>query len=60
MDRVAVRLSQIPPATHVRAGDAIHLCAASWAGFSEEWTNDRHMLAAAAALGLRGPSRSVT
>jgi predicted nucleic acid-binding protein len=56
MDRVAQRLAQVPPATLVRAGDAIHLCAASEAGFPDVWTNDRHMLGAAAAFGLRGRS----
>jgi len=56
MDRVAVRLSQIPQTTYVRAGDAIHLCAASEAGFSDIWTNDRHLLGAAAVFGLHGRS----
>ncbi|HET6282185.1 MAG TPA: type II toxin-antitoxin system VapC family toxin [Polyangia bacterium] len=56
MARVAERLSQIPPAAYVRAGDAIHLCAAGEAGFTEVWTNDRHMLGAAPAFGLRGRS----
>ena len=56
MDRVALRLSTVAPVTYVRAGDAVHLCAASEAGFSDVWTNDRHMLGAAAAFGLRGRS----
>ncbi len=56
MHRVASRLSGLPPTTYVRAGDAIHLCAASEAGFGDVWTNDRHMLGAAAAFGLRGRS----
>jgi predicted nucleic acid-binding protein len=56
MSRVAERLTRLPPATHVRAGDAIHLCAASEAGFTDVWTNDRHMLGAAPAFGLRGRS----
>jgi len=56
MARVAVRIAQLPRSIYVRAGDAIHLCAASEAGFTEVWTNDRHMLAAAGAFGLRGRS----
>lgn len=56
MARVARRLSRLSSATYLRAGDAIHLCAADEAGFTEVWTNDRHMLGAAAAFGLRGRS----
>ena len=56
MHRVAGRLSGVPPTTVVRAADAIHLCAASEAGFSEVWTNDRHMLGAAVVFGIRGRS----
>jgi predicted nucleic acid-binding protein len=56
MARVAQQLSQVPPSTYVRAGDAIHLLAAGEAGFIEVWTNDRHMLGAAPAFGLRGRS----
>jgi hypothetical protein len=33
-----------------------YLCAAGEAGFTEVWTNDRHMLGAAPAFGLRGRS----
>ena len=40
----------------LRAGDAIHLVSARLSGFSEVWTNDRHMLAAAQRFGLRGRS----
>jgi hypothetical protein len=56
MTRVAVRIAQLPRTVYVRAGDAVHLCAAGEAGFSEVWTNDRHMLAAAGAFGLQGRS----
>lgn len=56
MSRVAVRIAHLPPSIHVRAGDAIHLCAAGEAGFVDVWTNDRHMLGAAGAFGLRGRS----
>jgi len=56
MARVAGRIARLPAQTHIRAGDAIHLCAASEAGFTEVWTNDRHMLGAAPAFGVRGLS----
>jgi predicted nucleic acid-binding protein len=54
MARVAGRLARIAAVTPIRAGDAIHLSAANEAGFTELWTNDRHMLGAAPAFGLRG------
>jgi len=56
MARVAGRIAALAPHTYVRALDAIHLCAANESGFHEVWTNDRHMLAAAAAFGLKGRS----
>jgi predicted nucleic acid-binding protein len=56
MARVAGRLALLAATTHIRAGDAVHLCAASEAGFSDVWTNDRHMLGAAPAFGLSGRS----
>ena len=40
----------------LRAGDAIHIASALDAGFMELWTNDRHLLAAASQLGLKGRS----
>jgi predicted nucleic acid-binding protein len=40
----------------LRAGDAIHLASARHEGFSEIWTNDRHMLKAASHFGLAGRS----
>ncbi len=54
MARVAERLDRVPQTTYIRAGDAIHLAAADEAGLREVWTNDRHMLGAASAFGLRG------
>ncbi|HVZ73765.1 MAG TPA: type II toxin-antitoxin system VapC family toxin [Polyangia bacterium] len=54
MQRVAARVSQLPATVYLRAGDAIHLQAASEGGFAEVWTNDRHMLAAAPSFGLQG------
>jgi len=40
--------------TLLRAGDAIHLVSAIEYGLCEVWTDDRHLLAAAAAAGLTG------
>ena len=40
----------------LRAGDAIHIATALDNGFQEIWTNDRHLLSAAAHFGLKGRS----
>jgi predicted nucleic acid-binding protein len=40
----------------IRTADAVHLTTAHEAGERAVWTNDRHMLAAAAYFGLRGQS----
>jgi predicted nucleic acid-binding protein len=40
----------------LRTADAVHLTTAQDAGEREVWTNDRHMLAAAAYFGLSGRS----
>ncbi|MBI5478771.1 MAG: type II toxin-antitoxin system VapC family toxin [Deltaproteobacteria bacterium] len=50
------RVRRLRATVFVRAGDAIHLVTAAVAGFKEIWTNDRHLLAAAPAFGLRGRS----
>ena len=52
--RVEVAVRSLPSTLFVRAGDAIHLVTARDAGFSEIWTNDRHLLGAARHFGLRG------
>jgi predicted nucleic acid-binding protein len=46
----------MPTNLFLRAGDAIHLASARHEGFSEIWTNDRHMLKAAPHFGLAGRS----
>jgi predicted nucleic acid-binding protein len=38
----------------IRTADAVHLATAHEIGEREVWTNDRHMLAAAAYFGLAG------
>jgi predicted nucleic acid-binding protein len=45
-----------PDDIFIRTGDAIHLATAALTGEHEIWTNDRHMLAAAAHFGLSGRS----
>jgi uncharacterized protein len=40
----------------IRTADAVHLMTANEIGEREVWTNDRHMLAAAAYFGLTGRS----
>jgi predicted nucleic acid-binding protein len=42
--------------TLLRAGDALHLVSARAAGFSEIWSNDRHLLRAARNFDLKGRS----
>jgi predicted nucleic acid-binding protein len=46
----------LPSSIFLRAGDAIHLASAQSAGFSEIWSNDRHMLLAASHFGIVGKS----
>jgi predicted nucleic acid-binding protein len=45
---------RLPRQSFLRAGDAIHVVSAIDGGFHEIWTNDRHLLAAAAHFGLKG------
>lgn len=53
--RTAATLIRGLPATiPLRAGDAIHIASAFEAGEREIWTNDRHLLAAAAHFGIAG------
>jgi len=52
--RVESLVAALAPGAYVRAGDAIHLVTALEAGFTEIWTNDRHLLNAAPRFGLSG------
>lgn len=49
-------LRSLAASVPLRSGDAIHLVSARRAGFTEIWTNDRHMLQAASHFGLTGRS----
>jgi predicted nucleic acid-binding protein len=56
LNRIESLTRALPREVFLRAGDAIHLVSAVEAGFNEIWTNDRHLLAAAAHFGLKGRS----
>jgi predicted nucleic acid-binding protein len=49
-------VAKLPTTVFIRAGDAVHLATAKHAGFSEIWSNDRHMLRAASHFGIVGSS----
>ncbi len=52
-DRVEAFYLNAPPASPLRAADALHLACAAEHGFTEVYSNDRHFLAAAPLFGLR-------
>lgn len=52
--RVDTFASTIPPDIYIRSGDALHIITARSAGFTELWTNDRHLLKAASLAGIEG------
>jgi predicted nucleic acid-binding protein len=54
--RVEALIRGLHHSVYLRAGDAVHLAAAQSAGFTEIWSNDRHLLKAAPAFGLTGKS----
>lgn len=54
--RAAGLVRGLPTNVPLRAGDAIHVATALDMGEREIWTNDRHLLAAAAHFGIAGRS----
>jgi len=54
--RVEALTRKLPASCYLRAADALHLVTAVDSGFTEVWTSDRHMLAAASHFGLAGRS----
>jgi len=52
--RVEDAYQNAPSTFFLRAADALHLSSAAEQGFSEIYSNDRHLLAAAGLFGLRG------
>lgn len=54
LKRAASLVRGLPQNVALRAGDAIHIMTAIDMGEREIWTNDRHLLAAAAHLGITG------
>ncbi len=54
LERTFARIRELPRNAYVRAGDAVHLAAASEHGYREIYTNDRHMLASAHYFGIAG------
>lgn len=54
LDRVEVAFASAPTPTYLRAADAIHLATAAEHGFTEIYSNDKHLLAAAPLFGLLG------
>ena len=47
-------LRRLPAGVFLRSGDAIHLVSARGTGFSDIWSNDRHLLEAAPHFRLTG------
>jgi predicted nucleic acid-binding protein len=54
VDRVESVYAAAPSTAFLRAADALHLATAAEHGFSEVYSNDRHLLAAAPLFGLSG------
>lgn len=52
--RVVSTFAKLPSTVTLRAADAIHLACASDAGFTKVYSNDTHLLTAAAHFGLTG------
>ena len=58
LEEVDAVVHTLPDDAFIRAGDALHLASARVAGFTEIWSNDRHLLQAARHFGLKGRSAS--
>ena len=56
LKRAVSLIRALPANIPLRAGDAIHVATAIDLGEREIWTNDRHLLAAAAHFGIEGKS----
>ena len=54
LDATCAAFQNLPPAVHLRAGDALHLTCAREHGFKEIYSSDKHLLAAAPQFGLAG------
>jgi uncharacterized protein len=54
--RTGILMLSAPPDLFIRTADAVHLATAQEIGERDVWTNDRHMLAAAAYFGITGRS----
>ena len=54
VSRVAQAFATAPSTAYLRAADALHLASAAEHGFTEIYSNDRHLLAAAPLFGLQG------
>ena len=54
MQRVETVFATAPATTYLRAADALHLATAAENGFTEIYSNDKHLLAAAPLFGLLG------
>ncbi len=54
LDRIEFVFATAPATTWLRAADALHLATAAENGFTEIYSNDKHLLAAAPLFGLYG------
>lgn len=54
LNRITAAFRAATPTVYLRAADALHLASAAEAGFTQIYSNDRHLLAAASLFGLNG------